>query len=59
MDAITIAGLAGTAVNFITIMFVVYRFARWTGVVDTQLAALVDHMHNLPCRSCGALNNME
>jgi hypothetical protein len=59
MDLVTVIGLCGVGVNVLTMLTVLFRWSRWTGIVDTKLAELSEHIHNLPCRSCGALKHQE
>jgi hypothetical protein len=53
MQPVTVAVWCGVGVNVLTMLTVLFRWSRWTGIVDTKLAELAEHLRNLPCRSCG------
>jgi hypothetical protein len=48
----TIIGVTGIVVNLMAIFAVIAKGSRWSGVVDTKLADVIEHLRNLPCRGC-------
>jgi hypothetical protein len=61
MDVVTIVSVAGIAVNVLTLLTVLFRWSRWTGIVDTKLDDLTEHFHKLPCArvECRTVSHQE
>lgn len=47
-----VVAATGLMLNVAALIAIIGKWSRWSGVVDTKLADIVDHLHNLPCRQC-------